>query len=281
MNQNKQSDCNNLESMSGEVQEDTAISLEGRYLYCVFEVSDVLLQSNAAGIDEEPVYAVSYRDIAALVHNCKLEAYSSSEEKQAIEWVLCHEKVVEAAMSYYTNVLPFAFNTIIKGKPGEEAAVDSLLHWLDINYNRLKNKLETIRGKKEYIVKAFLDCRLVAVELMNTHPELKALQEQVDASSKGKAFLLKGKIEPLLKQKMAGYADKVFHDLYTSITAILVEYKVEKIKPVEKEQLMLLNLSCLADTNECEQLGRVLDEFDDKLGITISFSGPWPPYSFV
>jgi len=274
---------NHNHSLAGDSgrSEDFAVVLpEGRYLYCVVESGSSLAQPAMPGIDKKPVYAISYRDIAVLTHDCKPEPYNSTEERQVIDWVLHHEKVIEAAMNSYTNVLPFAFNTIVKGKQGE-AAADSLIRWIETNYDRLKNKLKTVRGKKEYIVKIFLDCRVVADELMNTDPEIKALQEEVNASSKGKAFLLKGKIQTLLKHKMADYADKLFHDLYTTITHTIAEYRVDKIKPAAKDQLMLLNLSCLADVNECEKLGEVLEPIQHLPGVTVSFSGPWPPYSFI
>jgi hypothetical protein len=274
-----QSDNNSLVNDSGSLKEVAAALLEGRYLYCVIETGDNLIQSVMMGIDERQIYAIHYRDIAVLTHDCKPEPYNSADERQAIDWVLCHEKVIEAAMSSYANVLPFAFNTIIKGKP-DEAAADSLIHWIETNYNRLKSKLETVSGKKEYIVKVFLDCRIAAAELMNIDIEIKALQEEVNSSAKGKAFLMKGKLQTLLKQKMADHADKLFHDIYTSITQTIAECRVEKSKPPEKDQLMLLNLSCLAEINECEKLGEVLEQIKYP-GVTVSFSGPWPPYSFM
>jgi hypothetical protein len=251
----------------------------GRYLYCVIEIGDSLIQPTMRGIDEKYVYAIQYRDIAVLTHDCKSEPYNSDDERQVIDWVLCHEKVIEAAMSSYANILPFAFNTIVKGKPGEVAA-DSLIHWLEMNYSRLKSKLKIVCGKKEYIVKVFLDCCIAATELMNTDFELKALQEEVNVSAKGKAFLMQGKLQTLLKQKLADHADKLFHDIYASITQTIAKYQVEKVKPPEKDELMLLNLSCLAEKNECEKLGEALEKINYS-GVTVSFSGPWPPYSFM
>ncbi|MBU2700152.1 hypothetical protein Ga0466249_001244 [Sporomusaceae bacterium BoRhaA] len=264
---------------SGSLEGVTVALPEGRYLYCVIETGDSLIEPVMLGIDKAHVYAIQYRDVAVLTHNCKSEPYNSDDEKKVIDWVLCHEKVIETAMSSYANVLPFAFNTIVKGNPGE-AAADSLIHWIETNYNRLKNKLGVVRGKKEYIVKVLLNCCIAANELMNTDFELKALQEEVNGSAKGKAFLMKGKLQTLLKQKLADHADKLFQDIYASIIQTIAEYRVEKVKPPEKDQLMLLNLSCLAEINECEKLGEVLEQIHYS-GVTVSFSGPWPPYSFM
>ena len=43
---------------------------------------------------------------------------------------------------------------------------------------------------------------------------------------------------------------------------------------------MLLNLSCLMQEGSGD-LGRVLDEIQQTKGISVRFTGPWPPYSFV
>ena len=44
--------------------------------------------------------------------------------------------------------------------------------------------------------------------------------------------------------------------------------------------LMLLNLSCLMGKGN-PTLGNVLEEIQETEGISVRFTGPWPPYSFV
>jgi len=57
--------------------------------------------------------------------------------------------------------------------------------------------------------------------------------------------------------------------------------KVEKaLAEPEEKQDEVLNLSCLADRGQAEELGEVLEEIDSMEGFTVRFSGPWPPFSF-
>ena len=251
------------------------------YLYCVAENAGEEVAPDIKGIEGSTVYQIAFRDLVVLLHNCEPQPYNSSNEQQLLEWVLRHEEVVEEVSGIYSNVLPFAFNTIVTSGDKEKNAIGNLLQWFEGNYTSLKTKLDRIRGKKEYVVKIFMDCRQLTAEIMVNDEELKALKENVVASSKGKSFFIKEKISSLVKQKISIQADVYYHKFYESISTIIRECRIEKNNQAEKEQLMLMNLSCLADTEECLALGKVLDEFNSCTGINISFSGPWPPFSFV
>ena len=251
------------------------------YLYCVAENAGEEVATDIKGVEGNIVYQIAFRDLVVLLHNCEPQPYNSSDEQQMLEWVLRHEEVVEEVSCIYSNVLPFAFNTIIIGVQEEKTAIGNLLQWFEANYTSLKTKLDRIRGKKEYVVKIFMDCRQLTADIMVNDAQLKALGENVVASTKGKSFFIKEKINALVKQKISIQADVYFHKFYESINNIVRECRIEKNAQAEKNQLMLMNLSCLADMQECLALGKVLDEFNSCTGINISFSGPWPPYSFV
>jgi len=44
---------------------------------------------------------------------------------------------------------------------------------------------------------------------------------------------------------------------------------------------LLLNLSCLLPRDQNEKLGEALEKIDGREGISVRYTGPWPPYSFV
>jgi len=56
---------------------------------------------------------------------------------------------------------------------------------------------------------------------------------------------------------------------------------VEKTKKVDKDRMMLLNLSCLVAKEKIDSLGEELEKINNMEGFSIRFTGPWPPYSFV
>jgi len=251
------------------------------YLYCVAENPDGReLFSELEGIEGERVYPIVYRDIVVVVHNTLPQIVAPDDEQRVLAAVLCHEKIIEEVGSRYVSTLPFAFNTIVKGLEGESARA-SLIKWLADNYDSLQTKLARVRGRKEYIVTVAMDCRIIGSELVATDDELKGFQETIAASSRGRAFFIREKMQAVLKEKIALYADKLFHELYPQITALVSEHRVEKSKPESKDQLVLLKTACLADSVQVDRLGAALDELMQRPGINVTFSGPWPPYSFT
>lgn len=44
---------------------------------------------------------------------------------------------------------------------------------------------------------------------------------------------------------------------------------------------MLMNLSCLVKKHRVSELGNELEQIQNVDGISVRFSGPWAPYSFV
>ncbi|MEI6285515.1 MAG: GvpL/GvpF family gas vesicle protein [Bacillota bacterium] len=251
------------------------------YLYCVAENPDGReLFTALVGIEGESAYPIVYRDIVIVAHNTLPQIVAPEDEQRVLAAVLCHEKVIEEVGSRYASTLPFAFNTIVKGLEGESAKA-SLIKWLSDNYDSLQTKLARVRDKKEYIVTIALDCRVIGSELVVTDAELKEFQETIAASSRGRAFFIREKMQAVLKDKIAGYADELFHEIYPQLTALVSEHRVEKAKPESKDQVVLMKVACLADNAQVDGLGAALDKLMQRPGINVTFSGPWPPYSFT
>ncbi len=88
------------------------------------------------------------------------------------------------------------------------------------------------------------------------------------------------KLERTVKTETERLVDEWFHDFYNMIKKHTDDIVVEKTKKLNNGQVMLLNLSCLVAKEKVDSLGKELEEIEN-LGVSVHFSGPWPPYSFV
>ncbi|MDI6655326.1 MAG: GvpL/GvpF family gas vesicle protein, partial [Candidatus Hydrothermarchaeota archaeon] len=248
---------------------------EGRYLYCVANVKEKTSLGNI-GIEDSEVYTVPFQDIAAVVHCCDVHPYETSEEEKAKEWILAHLYTIDEAMKRFGTPLPFRFDTIIKGGDDEVAG------WLRKEYRRLKGALDEVREKAEYGVQIFWDRDLVA-EKVRERRGMEKLERGIEERP-GMAYMLKRKMEKRLKDELTVEAEERRKEFYERISACVAKIKVEKAKAESKSlkgKEMLLNLSCLADRAQVEELGKVLDGINAMRGIEVHFTGPWPPFNLA
>lgn len=249
---------------------------EARYVYCVANYNKQ--DFNGVGIDGQRVYLVVKDELAAIVHDCLAKPYESKNEDQVKMWILLHHIVVEKAIEKFGSVIPFGFDTIIKGN---EKNVEE---WLEKENENLEAILKKIKGKSEFTIQIFLDDE-VKKEIEKTDVEASKIKEQIETKPAGTAFMLKRKLEEMIREKMSIKAKDYSKILYETIAGIPDEIKQEKIKKIEdvefKDKDMILNLSCLVDKSKVDKLSEALDKLSKIEHVFIRFTGPWAPYNFV
>ena len=251
---------------------------EGLYVYCVAR-GDGHHLFGPIGLDSQVVYALGGGGLRAVVHNCPAEPYQS-EVPQVIEgWVVAHQNVVRAATEAFGTVLPMAFDMIVRGGPGG-VAVAALKAWLDEKRERFARLLDRIAGKAEYGVQVLCDREAIASALVESDESLRVLCDEAKTKPKGLAHLLQQKLAKAIRAAMEKQADLFAQDFYARIRRCVEDIRVDPLKKVDGGKQMLLNLSCLMQEGSGD-LGRVLDDIQQTKGISVRFTGPWPPYSFV
>ncbi len=251
---------------------------EGRYLYSVINSSAQLCFGDI-GVNDNKVFTIPHKDIAAVVHSCQTEAHRTQDDGNAKEWILAHNYVIDYASKQFGTVLPFAFGTVVKGSD------ETVRNWLDENYEDLKNGLEKVKNKAEYSVQIFCDQDRLAKKLASSDQELKELKEKMEKMSKGAAYLIQRQFELKMKDAIAVEISMLATHCGSKIREHVEESKVEKKKSQvpEKYQGMkqIVALSCLVNEDKVEKLGEVLDEINNRDGFAVRFTGPWAPFSFV
>jgi len=261
-------------------QETATAKKEGLYLYCVVGDKGKHLLG-PVGLDDHEVYMVRAGDICAIVHKCPPEPYQSNDRQTVENWVLAHQRVMQMAAERFETVLPMAFNMIVRGDP-DRSAVEDLRSWLAEEQDRFIGLLDKLAGKAEYGAQILWDRRLVAEALVQNDPKLRNLRDEALTKPKGLAYMLRQKLAKATRAAVEKQARRYVEDFYTRIRKCVEDVRIDKLKKPDSPGApgMLLNLSCLMQ-KDSPVLGEVLEGIQETDGISVRFTGPWPPYSFV
>ena len=255
------------------------ITRKGLYLYCVAEGSQEIDLGNI-GLEDNKVYTIPCKDLLAVVHDCPAVAYDSKNKDIVKKWIMAHQKVVEHIWGKFYTILPLSFDNIIRGEENISPK-ENVIRWLESDYEKLKEKIDKVRGKAEYGVQIFWDPKIIADKIIQDVPEIKKIDDEMRTKSTGMAYLYEEKLKSLIKKEMERRADNYFKEFYGQIRPKVDNIKIDKTKKTNNELQMIMNLSCLIVKERVNALGEVLDNIQSKDGFSVRFTGPWPPYSFA
>lgn len=249
----------------------------GTYVYCIVRCNECE-DLGYIGIDDELVHTIAYRDLCTVTHRCQPKPYITDDRQKVKEWVLSHQYVLDVATARYGTVIPLAFDTIFKG---DDATVKG---WIKTEYQNLKGLLEWLKGKSEYGIQVFIDSSY-ADTLSEDSQEVRAIRSDLAEKPDGVAYLLKKKLERIVRAQREIRVHEISKGLHDRIADFVDEIKIERTRGnLEGElenKIMILNASCLVNDSEIISLGKLLSEVNDGDRLTVRFTGPWPPYSFV
>jgi hypothetical protein len=246
---------------------------EGRYVYSVVDAGDAVALG-AIGLGDAEVYTIAHRSIAAVVHRCTAQPYSTEDAARAREWIMTHNYVIDIVTRRFGTVLPFSFNAIAKG--GD----DVVAKWLADHYDIFKKELERVRGKSEYTIQVFYDQDKISRALADRPSNVASVN-----ASKGSAYLMQRRNELKLKDAISGRMEKLSAEIFSRVRELAYDVKTED-RPgfiPEKYQGMrqALSLTCLAAEDQVEGIGALLEQYDRTDGLAVRFTGPWAPFSFI
>ncbi len=252
----------------------------GRYVYGI-TAGGKEVRLGPIGIDGSEVYTVSYQDLGAIVHSCPTEPYQSTDDEKVKRWVKTHQSVLDAAKEQFNVIIPLGFDTILK--PGDDyTSADQVIRdWLKKDSVPFHAVISQIEGKDEYAVQISYDPTAISKYMSEPSEEVKTIREELSKKSPGIAYIYRQKLEKAIKVDMERLADSWFKDFYSRVNKYTDDIRVEKTRKLDKDKVMLLNLSCLVAREKVDGLGEELEKINNMEGFLVHFSGPWPPYSFV
>jgi len=268
-------------AMEAPVEEFAAMAQDkGRYVYGIAAGTEIA-RLGPIGIEGNEVYTIPYQDLCAIVHNCSTQPYQSKDGEIVKSWVRTHQSVLDEAKERFGTTIPLGFDTILQPKDDATPPDQVVRDWLKEDYDRLRTLMEKIEGKDEYGVQLFYEPAVVSKQISEQSEEIKKIKEEMATKSPGMAYMYRQKLEKAVKAEMERLADGWFKEFYGRIKQHTEDIVVEKTKKVDKDRMMLLNLSCLVAKEKIDSLGEELEKINNMEGFSIRFTGPWPPYSFV
>ena len=268
-------------AMEAPVEEFAAMTQDkGRYVYGI-AASKEAVRLGKIGIEGNEVYTIPYQDLCAIVHNCPAEPYQSKDEEIVKSWARAHQSVLDEAKERFSTIIPLGFDTILRPKDDATPPDQVVGDWLKEDYDRLRTLMEKIEGKDEYGVQVSYEPGVMGRQISEQSEEIKKIKEEMTTKSPGMAYMYRQKLEKAVKAEMERLADGWFKEFYGRIKQHTEDIVVEKTKKVDKDRMMLLNLSCLVAKEKVEGLGEELEKINGLEGFSVRFTGPWPPYSFM
>jgi hypothetical protein len=234
----------------------------------------------------ENVFALDFDNIRVLVKNVAANDFSEENLKRNfadLDWVEKHTRehvgTISNVLKSHT-VVPFKFGTIFK-------TTQSLRNFIDEYRSQLIENLNELEGKEEWGVKLFCDYQALPEYIKQTCNEVIEMEQEINESKPGKAFLLKRKADELIKNECHKALQEYGQLFFRQIESLSSRTRINPLLPKEvtgRSDEMILNISCLIQKNNIELMfnkTELLRQEFIKVGLTPDVTGPWPPFSFI
>jgi hypothetical protein len=237
------------------------LTAKALHVYCVLECradGDLGLK----GVGDNPVYAVSYKDLAVAVS-------PSPQKYDFVKDMKAHEVVVERLFSKYT-IAPFRF--------GQHAVShEDVKGFLVENYKTLKALLSKLRGRVELDLKLFWHVEKVLSRLTREDLTIRVLAKQMAKLSGEEAYSVKIRLGQLVERKLKELRERIVAKAYDLLSPLSVDFKENQLITND----MVWNAAFLVEASAEEEFDKAVEKLYEKYGEILTFKYlRSPPYSF-
>lgn len=263
--------------MSGDLTLDTG----GRYVYCVATTGDSSSPPDVTGIDDGQVRLVEHGDLGAIVQPVE-RIFDTTDAATARRWILTHQQVVEAATDRYGTVLPFRFDTILEG---DDEAVE---RWVADREEALRSVLDHLAEVNEYRIQLSWDEQEQRQEL-GDEESLAELEERMESANDGTRYLVEQQYERTADGLLTDRKAELAEELHAAVDPVVERIEIRDTavgsdlgtELADADTDVVATLSVLAGESEEAAIGDRLERFEQRPGLSVRFTGPWPPYTFA
>ncbi len=238
----------------------------GFYLYGIFPepISEELVLE---GLDKQPVYNQTLDGFNFLYSEAKQKKYLTSRRN-----LLCHEKVLEAAMNEgFRTLLPLRFGLVVKDW-------DMVIEQLTRPYQeKLEALFQKLEGRREVSVKVLWNNQSEIEALLESNPSLKTKRDALQ----GKALSMEEVIEigQMIEEGLQLRKEEVM-DSFREQLNTLAEEVVENDTMTEE---MIYNTAYLipweSESEFSQKVEAIDQQFSDRL--RIRYNNFTAPYTFA
>ena len=239
----------------------------GRYVYGIIQ-SDEPASFGKIGMGGagDPVYTITYRDIAAVVSNTAVFIFDPTREN-----ALAHEHVIETVMKNYT-IIPMSFGTVFRTDDDIHEVLKSI-------YPSLKDVLNQMEGKVEFGLKVTWDRDHIVNELQREDEEIHKFHQEITRKHLQSTYFARMQLGRMIEKSLAERASHYVRDIYHVLRPFCVASRDNK--PIGDK--MILNAAFLIERERESAFDAAVNNVAEKFGDRLNFkyTGPWPPYNFV
>jgi hypothetical protein len=254
--------------------------LNGRYLYGLVRGTPAAF--SARGIDQAPVRLIWYKDLGAITHACALVPFQSNDRDQVTSWLKRHQEVLDLAAEQFKSIVPIGFDMILDGAQMEDPDT-VVVKWLKENYEFLVGLAQKLAGKAEYGIRITCSSEKLTEMAKSQNPAIGRLIKKMAGMKPGTAYLYRSELESLIRSTVSEFRGRVTQELLGKLKEIVQEIKEGRIlkKFDASGAEVIADLAVLMEPEKTDDLGAVLEDYQNRFPVTITFTGPWPGYSFV
>ena len=248
----------------------------------VYAITRDAVTPDTEGVDQTRRFGFASSDgVSAIFTAVSAEAFSQEEiDRRAgdLEWIGAigyrHQAVVQDVMKK-TALVPLRAFTLFSS----EEALRSYLHE---NASMLNKALDRLDGKQEWTLSVEIDPQRWSEALVSRVDRLRALQNEIDTASAGKAFLLRKKLDDEKK--------RASHDAEQALVGEIEQVVLDKLacetvsETRERRDGAFPQINVLIERDEEAKLQELHASLMDRYaseGVALALSGPWPPYTFA
>jgi hypothetical protein len=243
-------------------------------LVYVYAVLDKPLALQAQGINRQPVRWIDDERLIAAVSDVP-EAEFGEEPLNAgvsdMQWLgpraLAHQDVNQQLFEGADALIPLSFGTVFR----DDARVQQMLRQ---QQEGLRARLDRVRGRSEWVVAVHRTARPDAAE----SKALQALQAEIDATSPGRAHLLKQRYAGLERDELRRLEGEAIDHVLDALRSSADDVFVEPL-PNDVVDRPLLRASVLvprqAEADFVDAIAAL-----ETAWYRVLVTGPWPPYRF-
>jgi hypothetical protein len=252
------------------------------YLFCFARRQRLPVLETACLDLQHPVSLWPFKDIIAVLGTSSIDDFCGPEADNRMKdlaWIgprACrHEQVVEEVMRH-SQVFPARFGTIF-------SSLNALEKLLDAHYDEILRFLDKAAGKEEWAVKGLLNraqARIGFSALMLSREE-----GRLASLSPGKRYLSEKRIKNSADRELNSWLKEVIKGIGNELCLYSFEFCERKVLSLDSEKTdIVLNWAFLVARKSADDFRAGIEranEQNDRQGLLLQLSGPWPPYSFL
>jgi len=239
--------------------------IQSKYIYA-FISEDIAIDNDLTGIDDKPVYTITYEKIIVVVSDCSIKKIRGQRKN-----IAAHHKVLLYLMNK-TTPLPVVFGIISN-------TTKDIKDFISKNKKQLLSSLKNLHGKAEMTLKVSYAVPNIFEYFIEKYPDLRKMRDVFFKSRKNVSANDKIELGKLFNKLLIQE-----RDMHANTVEKNMAKHCDDIKFLTcRDERLVLNIVCLIEKNREKEfedaIYQVANKFDDNF--QFDYNGPFIPHNFT